>query len=98
MLDTLGTIYTRIGDYASAVTACQQAVERDLHHATLHYHLATSLLSAGNIAAAEIEVEACLAPVSTLLAGSSKLGATASANICPQSHRTLANAFVADRR
>ena len=60
MLDTLGTIYTRVGDYASAVTAWRQAVEIDPHQAALRYHLATSLLSAGSIDAAEVEVEACL--------------------------------------
>jgi tetratricopeptide (TPR) repeat protein len=61
MLDTLGTIYTRVGDYASAVTAYRQAVSMAPRQAALHYRLATSLLAAGDIDAAEVEVEACLA-------------------------------------
>jgi len=61
LLDTLGTIYTRVGDYASAATAFRHAVTKDPRQAALHYHLATALLSAGDIDDAEVEAEACLA-------------------------------------
>jgi tetratricopeptide (TPR) repeat protein len=59
--DTLGAIYTQVGDYASAVTAYRQAVTSAPHQAAYHYNLATALLSAGELDASEAEIEACLA-------------------------------------
>ncbi|MBB6188908.1 sulfotransferase [Rhodanobacter sp. MP7CTX1] len=61
MLDTLGAIYTQVGDYVAAVTAYRQAVTLAPHHAAYHYNLATALLSAGELATSEAEIEACLA-------------------------------------
>jgi tetratricopeptide (TPR) repeat protein len=61
MLDTLGAIYTQVGDYAAAVTTYRQAVTFAPHHASYRYNLATALLSAGELDASETEIEACLA-------------------------------------
>jgi tetratricopeptide (TPR) repeat protein len=61
MLDTLGAVYTQVGDYAAAVTTYRQAVTFAPHHAAYRYNLATALLSAGELDAAEAEIEACLA-------------------------------------
>ncbi|MFZ0869767.1 MAG: sulfotransferase [Rhodanobacter sp.] len=61
ILDTLGAIYTQVGDYASAVIVFRQAVTLAPHHAAYRYNLATALLSAGALAASEAEIEACLA-------------------------------------
>jgi tetratricopeptide (TPR) repeat protein len=49
MLDTLGAIYTQVGDYAAAVTTYHQAVTLAPQHAAYRYNLATALLSAGEL-------------------------------------------------
>ena len=61
MLDTLGVIYTQLGEYASAASVFRAAAELAPGHAPFRYNLATSLIAAGDIDAAEIELEACLA-------------------------------------
>ena len=61
MLDTLGVIYTQVGDYASATTAFRQASELAPGHAPYRYNLATALLATGDLDASEVELEACLA-------------------------------------
>jgi len=60
-LDTLGVVYTHVGDYASAAMTFRQAAALAPDHASYRYNLATSFVAAGNIDAAEIELEACLA-------------------------------------
>ena len=60
MLDTLGVIYTQVGDYASATTAFRQAAELAPAHAPYRYNLATALLATGELDASEAELEACL--------------------------------------
>jgi len=42
MLDTLGVIYTQVGDYGSAKTAFRQAAELAPAHALYRYNLATA--------------------------------------------------------
>lgn len=59
-LDTLGVIYTQTGDYAAAARVFRQAVAGAPEYAPFRYNLATSLVAAGEIDAAEIELEACL--------------------------------------
>lgn len=59
-LDTLGVIYTQTGDYAAAAKVFRQAVAVAPEHAPFRYNLATSLVAAGEIDAAEIQLEACL--------------------------------------
>ena len=60
MLDTLGVIYTQLGEYTSAAWAFRAAVGLAPGHAPFRYNLSTSLIAAGDIDAAEIELEACL--------------------------------------
>ena len=60
-LDTLGVIYTQVGDYPSAVKAFRRATEATPSQPSYHYNLATSLIAAGQIDNAEVEIEACLA-------------------------------------
>jgi len=60
-LDTLGVVWTQIGDYAPAVQAFRQAVERVPGRASYRYNLASALVAAGELDAAEAEIEACLA-------------------------------------
>ncbi|MGH8158994.1 MAG: sulfotransferase [Rhodanobacter sp.] len=59
-LDTLGVVYSQIGEYASAATVFRQAATRAPTQASYRYNLATSLVAAGDIDAAEIEIETCL--------------------------------------
>jgi Flp pilus assembly protein TadD len=60
LLDTLGVVYSQIGVYASAVTTFRQAVILAPAHAPYRYNLATALVAAGDLDAAEIEIESCL--------------------------------------
>lgn len=59
-LDTLGVVYSQIGSYLSAVDAFQKVVERVPDHAPYRYNLATSLVTAGHLDAAEVQINACL--------------------------------------
>lgn len=60
-LDTLGVVYTQIGDYDHAIVAFREAVSIAPEVASYRYNLGTSLIAAGDLDAAEIEIEACLA-------------------------------------
>lgn len=60
-LDTLGVVWTQIGDYAPAVQAFRGAVERVPGRASYRYNLASALVAAGELDAAEADIEACLA-------------------------------------
>jgi len=60
-LDTLGVIYTQVGDYVSAVTVFRRAATLAPRHADYRYNLATAMLSVGDIDASEVEIETCLA-------------------------------------
>lgn len=60
-LDTLGVIYTQVGDYLSAAKAFRRATKMAPAQPSYRYNLATSLVAAGEIKAAEVEIEACLA-------------------------------------
>jgi Flp pilus assembly protein TadD len=59
-LDTLGVVYAQIGDYDNAVVAFRRAVSNAPEVASYRYNLGTSLVAAGDLDAAEIEIEACL--------------------------------------
>jgi tetratricopeptide (TPR) repeat protein len=61
ILDTLGVVWTQIGDYTSAVQAFRQAAERVPERASYRYNLASALVAAGDLDSAEAEIEACLA-------------------------------------
>ena len=60
-LDTLGVVYTQVGDFASAAAAFRQAATLAPQHAPFRFNLATSLVASGDVNAAEVELEACLA-------------------------------------
>ncbi len=59
-LDTLGVIYSQIGSYASAIEIFRKAVASSPRHAPYRYNMATSMVAAGAIEAAETEIEICL--------------------------------------
>jgi Flp pilus assembly protein TadD len=59
-MDTLGVVYTKIGDYFSAISAFRHASVLDPAKASYRYNLATSLLTAGLLDEAEAEIETCL--------------------------------------
>lgn len=59
-LDTLGVVYSQIGDYGSAVAAFQEVVRLAPDYAPYRYNLATSLVADGKLAEAEEEIDACL--------------------------------------
>ena len=59
-LDTLGVIYTQIGEYGSAIAVFRQATLLAPTEASYRYNLATSLVAAGDIDDAEVEIETCL--------------------------------------
>ena len=61
LLDTLGVIYTRAGNHASAANAFREAAILAPRHAAFRYNLAMSEISAGHLDAAESELEACIA-------------------------------------
>lgn len=60
-LDTLGVVFTRCNAHALAATAFGRAVQLLPKRAGYRYNLATSLMFAGDMPAAEREYEACLA-------------------------------------
>lgn len=59
-LDTLGVIYSQLGSYAAAAAAFREVVALAPEHAPYRYNLATALIAAGDIKAAETEINACL--------------------------------------
>lgn len=59
-LDTLGVVYSQIGDYDSAVAAFRKVVSSAPDHAPYRYNLGTSLVAAGQLDQAEAEIETCL--------------------------------------
>lgn len=59
-LDTLGVVYSQIGDYDSAVAAFRKVVSLAPDHASYRYNLGTSLVAAGQLDEAEAEIESCL--------------------------------------
>lgn len=59
-LDILGNVYSGCGAHDMALMAFERAVTLVPGHASLRYNLATSLISTGNIARAESEIEKCL--------------------------------------
>lgn len=61
MLDTLGVIYTQVGEHGAAAEAFSEATRLAPAHAPFHYNYATSLIAAGDIGTAEAELEACIA-------------------------------------
>lgn len=61
LLDTLGVIYTQVGDHASAANVFRQATTLAPQQASFRFNFATSLVAAGDVDAAEVELEACLA-------------------------------------
>lgn len=60
-LDTLGVVYTQIGDYDQAIVAFREATSIAPDVATYRYNLATSMVAAGELDGAAVEIEACLA-------------------------------------
>lgn len=60
-LDTLGVVYSQVGSYETAVEVFRKVVALTPDHAPYRYNLATSLIAAGRIDEAELEIEACLA-------------------------------------
>jgi tetratricopeptide (TPR) repeat protein len=60
MLDTLGVIFSNVGAYAFAVSAFRGAVELAPAQVSYRYNLATALVAAGDIDAAETEVDICV--------------------------------------
>lgn len=61
ILDTLGVVYTQIGDYDNAIVAFREAISIAPEVASYRYNLGTSLVAAGDLDDAEVEIEACLA-------------------------------------
>lgn len=59
-LDTLGVVYTQANAHAKAAEAFRRAVEMEPGVASFRFNLGTSLVFAGDIDAAEHELEACL--------------------------------------
>lgn len=59
-LDTLGVVHSQIGSYESAAATFRKVVALAPNHAPYRYNLATALVAAGEIEAAETEIEACL--------------------------------------
>jgi tetratricopeptide (TPR) repeat protein len=59
-LDTLGVVFSQIGDYDSAVTAFRKVVSSAPNHAPYRYNLGTSLVASGRLDEAEAEIEACI--------------------------------------
>lgn len=59
--DTLGVVYTQANAHAKAADAFRRAVELAPEIASFRFNLGTSLVFAGDIDAAERELEACLA-------------------------------------
>ncbi len=60
MLDTLGIIFSNVGAYASAITAFRRATDLAPAHVPYRYNLATALVAAGDIGAAEAEIDLCI--------------------------------------
>lgn len=60
-LDTIGVVYSQIGAYPEAVKAFSRAGELAPAKASHRYNLATALIAAGDLTAAEQAIEACLA-------------------------------------
>lgn len=61
VLDTLGVIYTQLGQYVPAFEAFHRAVALAPERASYRYNFATALIAGGQPRAAEDELEACLA-------------------------------------
>lgn len=61
VLDTLGQVYTQVGDHAAATRAFRRASEAAPDRPLHRYNLATALITAGDIEGAERELETCLA-------------------------------------
>ncbi len=59
-LDTLGVVHSQIGSYESAASTFRKAVALAPKHAPYRYNLATSLIAAGDIDDAEVELNTCL--------------------------------------
>ncbi len=59
-LDTLGVVFTQVGDYRSAAQVFRRATELAPTQPSYRYNLATSLVAAGEAGAAEDELERCL--------------------------------------
>lgn len=59
-LDTLGVVYSQVGSYDTAVEVFSKVVALTPDHAPFRYNLATSLVAAGRLDEAELEIEACL--------------------------------------
>ena len=57
-LDTLGVVWSRLGDHERAVAAFERAVARTPSNADFHYNLAASLRILGRFSEAERELEA----------------------------------------
>ena len=60
-LDTLGVVYTQVHDYKKAAELFGNVVKLEPHVARYRFNYATSLVHAGDVMAAERELEACLA-------------------------------------
>lgn len=60
-LDTLGVVYTQANDYERAAQMFRRVVEVEPRIASYRFNFATSLIFAGDVDAAEQELEACLA-------------------------------------
>lgn len=61
ILDTLGVVYSQVGDYETAVDVFGKVVMLTPGHAAYRYNYATSLVAAGRLDEAETQIEACLA-------------------------------------
>ena len=59
-LDTLGVVYTQAHAHEQAATAFRGAATLMPHHPPYRFNLATALVAAGDIDAAEHELEACI--------------------------------------
>ena len=60
-LDTLGVVFTQANDYERAAQMFKRVVESQPRIASYRFNFATSLIFAGDLDAAERELEACLA-------------------------------------
>ena len=59
-LDTLGIVFSQLGEHAKAAAVFQRLVESSPRQAGSYFNLATSLVFGGDIEAAELNLEQCL--------------------------------------
>ncbi|MEO7198992.1 MAG: sulfotransferase [Dokdonella sp.] len=60
LLDTLGVIYHEVGEYASAASVFHQATDLAPAQPSYRFNKATLLIAAGDLDAAELELQTCI--------------------------------------